>query len=127
VRCEYPEVFVSDTGKNGVRAFYDVAGSRTRGFMHLKRPEAGPDKPQMIRLPGQCPLTPREEAFHSLIRNLLKTDGPGLTAEQGMWLANAPFEWLEPLTKDVYQWLSDTGHRAWIPIDSWNFVMGEGR
>lgn len=45
---------------------------------------------------------------------------PGdVTLEQLLWVANLPYEDLQPYAREIYQMLDGLGHRALIPVDNY--------
>lgn len=68
---------------------------------------------------------PARERLDVLLTTGRLPDG-AYTEPQLFWIANLPYQMLEPYNKEVYDALNKMGFQAWIPYDNWERSRHEG-
>lgn len=109
-----PYLFV---GKNNEE--YDESGSRVRRTLAFPMPPPVYD-PHQRRLN----LRLRKETRQYVLDELLG-GSPGVTFQQGVWLANVDLKTLSKHAREIFEALADRRLKELIPIDNWNAVMTE--
>jgi len=97
--------------------FYDRAGERLRREM-MGRPPGQQDGEKAFLLTIQTDVM-------LFLATLLGRATPSnlLSLGELVWLANLPQDMLSPYNKAVYNAIDAAGQRAFIPLDSWKWVM----
>lgn len=94
----------------------------------LLRPPPSPDDPGVMRSKEPIKLEVSggaQEKITQLLTNGRRPDGK-LTPHQLFWLANVPYDMLEPFNKEVYLALDkQVDGRAWVPCDNWTKAVEE--
>ena len=105
-----PYIYVGDD------EFYDEGGNVLRQRLGSSCPSHDPSQKQIPAPESKYAL----EIVESLIDGY---DGTPLSIGQIFWLANLPPKSFGDGVKWIYQWLSEVGCKAIIPIDNWNMVF----
>lgn len=92
---------------------YDEGGNRIREEMKKPAPDPVPGA-KVYELPSGA----ASGHVKKLMGDALGLHG--LDDGQVFWLANMPYNALQPHAKDIYHWISATGNGAFIPIDNHN-------
>jgi hypothetical protein len=94
---------------------YDLGGTKLREAMLTPLKEFDETKPK-IEL--EFKTKECEDFVMALVNH-----PPHLTVNEGFYLANFPFPRLGAYAKEIYQALEDADCGAFIPLDSWEYVM----
>ncbi|MBI2583646.1 MAG: hypothetical protein HYW25_03195 [Candidatus Aenigmarchaeota archaeon] len=94
---------------------YDEGGSRMRRLVRTPPPLYDPDDRQL-----NLHLSPRTMQF---VLDGLLGGSPGITFQQGVWLANLDLSALSGHAGKIYGALKERGMKDFVPTDSWRAVM----
>lgn len=115
--CDYEE---------GERWPYDEGGNGLRATMLPLPPE--PKAPwRGLKIEGEAVLKLEKLLGRSLTARFDPTEGDiAVGQEELLWIANLPYEMLEPVTTDVYRAVIAAGGKQFIPLDNRNRAQREG-
>lgn len=93
---------------------YDFGGNKFRELFDTPKPEYN-EKSRQFEL---------NDNSNSIFKNLIGCDRNVISIEEIMWIANLSLNVLQSNAKTVFEFISDNGLGAFIPIDNREFILG---
>jgi hypothetical protein len=116
--CKDPYLYVGPQSDE-----YDEGGDIQRALMGAPAPAF--KMGDRVAVVGGRQLAP--DAWQHTVRVLGLGPQRVLSDKQLMWIANAPYEVLQPYAHAIYTLLVKLGHEAWIPIDNYRRSLREAK
>lgn len=94
---------------------YDFGGNKFRELISSPKPDYN-EKSRQFEL---------NQDSKSIFQNLIGCDREFISIEEIMWVANLSINILSSNAKIVFEYISDNGLGAFIPIDNRKFILGD--
>lgn len=104
---------------------YDEGGNQLRVALHRPPPEFDPDAKQVTFTKEVLPSAPWTFIEKKLGIDITAQEPGTISIEQLFWLANAPYDFLQPHTMAIYKAIDAVGWTAAIPKDNRNRAVRE--
>lgn len=98
---------------------YDPGGQALR-----KKIRAAQSAPKWASIRAEHDLSRLSGSAQRRSKRILRCHRQKITTAQLNWLANAPLEELGDDAEEIYRWIGDLGHSAFIPVDHQAMVLG---